>query len=98
MTEQVLHAISQLSLELKKIRYAILVNFKEYLTLEEVSMYTGFSIDHIHKLTSLRKITHSKPGSKICFVRKEDLLAYLKQNRIESISDIQQECFKRFIK
>jgi len=85
-------------LELKKIRQAVLMSFKEYLTLQEVSMYTGFSVDHIHKLTSLRKVTHSKPGEKVCFVKREDLLSYLKQNRIEAISDVQKECLKRLIK
>jgi len=85
-------------LEIRKIRQAILMNFKEDLTLVEVAMYTGFSIGHIHKLTSQQKIAHHKPGKKVCFIRKTDLIAYLRQNRIEAISDVQQECLKRLLK
>jgi len=88
----------QILIELKKIRQAILMNFKEYLTLDEVAMYTGLSIDHIHKLTALRKVAHSKPGMKVCYVKKDDLLAYLQQNRIEAISEVQQESLKIFLK
>lgn len=88
----------EILIELKKIRQAILINFKEYLTLEEVAMYTGLSIDHIHKLTALRKVAHSKPGMKVCYIKKEDLLAYLHQNRIEAISEVQQESAKRLFK
>ena len=83
--------------ELQKIRRVLLLKGKDILTLEEVALYTGYSIDHIHKLTQSGRLTHYKPGGKTCFVHIEDLKKYLQQSKVESTCEIANKALKHFL-
>jgi excisionase family DNA binding protein len=83
--------------ELRLLQKAVLLKGKEVLNLQEVSIYTGFSIDHLHKLTQSGKLTHYKPGGKSCFVHIDDLKKYLLQNKVGSISDSQEIVFNHLL-
>ena len=61
---------------------------KEILTIEEFSVYSGFSKSHIYKLTHLNKIPHYKPGGKMVFFKLDEVKEWLLSNRISSQREI----------
>src|SRR5687767_6133652 len=62
---------------------------KKALTLAEAVEYTGLSRSHLYRLTSLRKIPHSKPMGKLIYFDKEQLDAWLLSNPIRTAEDIE---------
>ena len=67
---------------------------KEILTLEEFSLYSGFSKAHIYKLTHFNKIPHYKPGGKMVFFRLEEVKEWLLSNRISSTGELEIQASK----
>ena len=63
---------------------------KEVLTIDEVSILTGKSKSHLYKLTCSSLIPHYKRGKHLYFDRQE-ILSWLKANRIKSQDEIDQE-------
>ena len=61
-----------------------IVNVKETLTLLEAAEFTGLKSSYLYRLTSDRKIPHYKPQGKILYFDREDLLDWMRQNRISS--------------
>lgn len=61
---------------------------KEVLSLQEVSEYTGISVSQLYKYTSERKIPHSKPGGKYCFIRRRDLEEWLMSSPVATETEI----------
>jgi len=66
----------------------LLLANKQTLTIEEFSKYSGLSKSAIYKLTSQRKIAFSCPNGKVIFISRQDADAYLQQNRVPSINEI----------
>lgn len=64
---------------------------KTILTFDEASKYTGMSKSYLYKLTSGRKIAHSKPSGKLIFFNKEDLDNWLLSNRVTPQVEIDQK-------
>lgn len=61
---------------------------KEILTFDEACMYMGVTRSHLYKLTSTRKLTHFKPNGKMIYFKRDDLAAWLLQNRIATSEEI----------
>lgn len=53
---------------------------KSVLSVEELSHYTGFSVDYIYKLTYNKIIPFSKPSGKVLFFDREKIDAWLLSN------------------
>lgn len=64
------------------------LNFKRVLTLEEASIYSGISLSYLYKLTSAKKIRHSKPMGKLIFIERAVLEEWLLQNSIQTESEV----------
>lgn len=62
---------------------------KRILTFEEACTYTGFAESYMYKLTSARKIPHSKPNGKKIFFDKEKLDEWLLGNPIATTSQLE---------
>jgi len=62
---------------------------KTVLTFSEASQYTGISKSYLYKLTSARKISHSKPSGKLIFFEKEELDKWLLSNKITPQQEIE---------
>jgi excisionase family DNA binding protein len=62
------------------------------LTTEQAAEYTGFSVSHLHKLTSRAEIPHfkSKGGGRLSFT-KADLDSYLMAHRVATVDEIEKE-------
>ena len=75
------------------------INTKEVLTFDEVARFTGFSKSYLYKLTSNKKIPHYKPTGKLCFFNREEVEAWLQENRISTDEEISQKaqsyCMKK---
>ena len=67
---------------------------KEVLTFEEACEYMGISRSFLYKLTSTRKIPHSKPNGKMIFFEKKKLNVWLLQNGRKSKEEIESEALK----
>lgn len=64
---------------------------KNILTFSEACAYTGFAESYMYKLTSARKIPHSKPNGKKIFFDKELLDKWLLSNPVKTKEEINKE-------
>jgi excisionase family DNA binding protein len=74
---------------------SLLLTKKEMLNFDEVSAYTGLSKSYLYKLTSSSSIPHYKPNGKIIFFKTEEIRDWCLQNRVRTISEIDQEASNR---
>lgn len=64
---------------------------KEVLTFDEAAIFTGLSKSYLYKLTSGQKIPHYKPSGKLCYFNREELQAWLLQNRVSTTNEIEEK-------
>lgn len=64
---------------------------KRILTLDEVSSYTGMSKSYLYKLTATQKIPHYKPIGKLIYFEKDELDAWLLQNRVSTSNELESK-------
>jgi excisionase family DNA binding protein len=64
---------------------------KRILSFEEACAYTGFAESYMYKLTSGRKIPHSKPNGKKIFFDKDKLDSWLLSNPVKTADQINAE-------
>ena len=83
----------ELEQRLDRIERLLIAN-KEVLTFEEACEYMGISRSFLYKLTSTRKIPHSKPNGKMIFFEKKKLNVWLLQNGRKSKEEIKIEALK----
>lgn len=63
-----------------------LLSAKTMLDIEDVQLLTGMSKGHIYRLTCTRAIPYYKPNGKLIYFKREDVDAWMQQNRVESES------------
>lgn len=61
---------------------------KEFLTIDDVAKYLGVTKSMVYKLTSSKQITVYKPTGKGIYIRRNDLLKWMKRNPILSNEDL----------
>ena len=61
---------------------------KEILTFDEACVFMGVTRSHLYKLTSGGKVIHYKPNGKMIYVKREELSAWLLQNRVSTSEEI----------
>ena len=76
---------------------SLLSSQKEVMNLDEVSLFTGLSKSHIYKLTSTGKIPHYKQ-SKHLFFDRDEVINYLKQNRVKTAGELEDEAATQLMK
>lgn len=74
-------------------RYSIIAA-KQVLTLEEVAFITGLSRSWIYKATSNHTIPHYKPNGKQIYFDRDEINAWMKQNRVATIDEINNNAEK----
>ncbi len=80
--------VNELKDTLERIEKLVLTKGKKILTFDEACSYTGFTRSYLYKLTSMRKIPHSKPLGKVIFFDTETLDPWLAKNQINPDDDI----------
>ncbi len=74
--------------QIDELRRLLLAGTKEVLTIDECAILTGYSKNHLYKLTSQRAIPFYKPlGGSIRF-KKSEVEDWLLQNRQATASEI----------
>lgn len=72
---------------------------KEVLTSDEAAKYMGVSKSYLYKLTMRKQIPHYKPMGKMCYFDRLELQKWLKNNRVTTESEINQQaqayCMKK---
>lgn len=70
---------------------SVSLNTKEVLSADEAARYCCISLSHLYKLTSARKIAHSKPQGKLVYFRRADLDEWLLSNRVATMDELDQQ-------
>ncbi len=71
---------------------------KKLLTVDEVSQMFGITKSYLYKLTSARKIPHFKPTGKKIYFDYDELVEWMKRNRISTMDEIREEAHSHFKK
>lgn len=77
----------------------VCITSKIVLSFKEAQEYSGMSGSYLYKLTSRQQIPHYKPSGKLIYFKREELEAWLLQNRVNTIEEISNkakvECLKK---
>ena len=89
--------IINILLEIKHELALSYIHNKELLSLREFSLYADISIEQCYKLTSEHKIKFYRPGGRKIYIEREDAVAYLKQNPVDSLSTTERKTNQYFL-
>lgn len=67
------------------------LNEKEFLNVDEASLYLGIKKSTLYKFTHTRKIPYFCPEGKLIFFRRTDLNEFLLRNRQQTADEIKRE-------
>ena len=65
----------------------VLSSAKDVLTLEEAAVFMGVTKSTLYRMTHEQTIPYFKPGGKMCYFEKSELLNWMKSNRIASMTE-----------
>lgn len=89
-------------MEEKKILFLkkmILVALKPVLTMDEATIFTGLSKSYLYKLTCRKRIPYYKnKGMKGIYFKREELEAWMTQERVATQEEIEQEAIRYTVK
>jgi len=80
--------------EIKEIKQLLLSQNllqKEFLNVEEATLYLQLSKSCLFKMTSKKEIPFYKPGGKKIYFKKSELQEWIFNNKVDSASDLQNE-------
>ena len=83
--------------KLEAIEQNMLLASKTVLMIQDVSALTGLSASTIYQMTSKHQIPHYKPTGRLLYFDRQEVEAWMKQNRIETISEAQQAASKHIV-
>lgn len=75
---------------LDRIERLTLISAKNILDLEETAVLTGYSKDHLYRLTSQKQIPHFKKSKKL-FFKKQDIEDWMTEDRVLTEAEINQQ-------
>lgn len=84
--------------ELKEAIGLNMIQQKEMLNVQELSEYIGMSTSSIYKLVYNNIIPFYKPNGKILYFDREEINTWLRQNKSQSITQIQQQALDYSLK
>jgi excisionase family DNA binding protein len=85
-----METLTELKEQLTRIEAGLIAQ-KTVLTFDEVVSFTGLSKSFMYKLTSASRIPHYKPHGKVIYFDRSQVEAWLLQNPIKTIDEIQKE-------
>lgn len=72
---------------LRRMEQDTLLAAKNVLTMDDVALYTGYSKQHLYRLTSKKQIPHYKRGG-TCFFDKAELEEWMRGTRISTDEEV----------
>jgi len=76
---------------IKSLMSKIFINTKEVLNSSELVSYLGISESLLYKLTSQKSIPHYKPTNGTLFFLKEEIIEWIKKNKIYTVEEAFEE-------
>ena len=77
--------------KLETIEVYSLLAAKNVLNLEDAAILTGLSKSHLYRLTCTHQIPYYRPNGKIIYFDRGELESWMKQNRIATKQEAEQE-------
>ena len=77
--------------ELEAIKQYSMLAAKNVLTFDDAVVITGLSKSHLYKLTCTHQIPHYKPNGKHVYFDRAELEAWMKQNRVTTQMEAEQQ-------
>ena len=71
---------------------------KEVLTLQEAAQYMGIARSSLYKMTSNQTIPFYRPNGKLIFFEKDDILSWIRRNRVFSTEEIEEEARRHMVR
>ena len=71
---------------------------KNVLTIDDVALLTGLSKSHIYKLTCSKQIPFYRPNGKLVYFDRAELESWLKQNRVNTTEEAEQQAIAYVMK
>ncbi|SEJ40378.1 transcriptional regulator, AlpA family [Myroides marinus] len=84
--------------ELKEAIGFNLIQQKEMINVQELSDYIGMSTSSIYKLVYNNVIPFYKPNGKILYFDREEINTWLRQNKSQSVAQIEQQALDYSLK
>lgn len=84
--------------KLNQILVYSLLAAKNVLTLEDVALLTGLSKSHLYKLTCTHQIPYYKPNGKQIYFDRGEVEAWMKQNRVATQQESDQQAAAYVVK
>lgn len=82
--------MDELMQKLEELKRLTLIGAKDMLTIEELSYYTGFSIDYIYSLTHKKLIPYYKPSGKKIYFDKAEINDWMHQNKSIALQEAER--------
>ena len=83
--------------QLAEIRNFSLLAAKNVLDMNDVVLLTDLSKGYIYKLTCKKEIPYYKPNGKLIYFDRQEVEGWMKQNRVNSIVEAEQQASKYLI-
>ncbi|MCI5757099.1 MAG: helix-turn-helix domain-containing protein [Bacteroidales bacterium] len=80
----------ELTERLARLESLLLAGTKEVLTMDECSAFTGYSKNHLYRMTSQRAIPFYKPMGGTIYFKKKELEEWLLRNRQSTEDEIER--------
>ncbi len=80
--------MDKILLQLEELKKVMLLQ-KEVFTIDELSLYTGYTVDYIYKMVHQGVIPYSKPNGKKLFFVKEEIVSWLSANKHKSDQELE---------
>lgn len=98
MAEDLKQVADLITAKLNAIERYSLLGAKNVLNLDDVAMLTGLSKSHLYKLTCTKQIPHYKPNSKSMYFDRAELEAWMKQNKVSTQAEAEQQALAYVVK
>ncbi|MGL5914162.1 MAG: helix-turn-helix domain-containing protein [Bacteroidales bacterium] len=80
-----------LNSKLDRLEKLTLIGAKNVLTIDEVAVITGLAKGYVYRLTSSKRIPHYKLNGRNLYFKKDEIEAWLMQDRISTNDEIESE-------
>lgn len=80
--------MEQILLHIQELKKVLLLQ-KEVLTIDELSLYTGYTVDYIYKMVHQGILPYSKPNGKKLFFIKTEIIDWLSSNKHKSEQELE---------
>ena len=84
--------------ELEAIKQYSMLAAKNVLNFDDAVVITGLSKSHLYKLTCTHQIPHYKPNGKQIYFDRAELEAWMKQNRVATQLEAEQQAINYVVK